>query len=355
MLDHGVDHGLLSSWKREIYAFAESASEELALASHALHEGTPPTEAWTDFLDFFSLEWVDAEGYTVVERAVRAGRVPEGLLRWPHEVRTALWVVDGWKADRVRLRDVATEEELDVHAPGAEADLTRRTVLRARVVPLQDRRVFLGEPDLYGEMGVIARMDLMRAWQEGPEPALLARLRDLRAAFRRQREERDAFIAHFGKDEVIFSGAAEMEARLAVFVSFLLNEFRFPSLAGATRTEAWRVAKGDEPKLVQFTLGPTLTGPGRPGVIYDDVEGVHFLPAYGEFVDHLRGVARHPDLVRAYLEDPGITPLPFRRAHETTRLAALLGVADAPLDVLLGPWKGGPRRATPSVLPGLED
>lgn len=351
----GVELERVTSWKRAIYAQAQARAEELAQAAHALHEGTPDPDQWADFLDFFALEWVDAEGWTQTERAVREGLVPEAALRWTREVRTALWVVDGWRGDVVQLRDVATEDEVEVRAPGAQEDLPTRCVVRARTIPHGDARVFSGEPAVYGPMGVIARMDLMRAWMEGPEPALLAKLAELRAGFLRQREERAAFLAHFGADEVVFADAADLERRLAVFVNYLLNEHTFPSLGGRTRANAFRAAKGEDPKVIGVALGPSLTGPGRPGAIYDEVEGVHFLPAYGELRAHLRGEAAHPDVVRAYLDDPGITALPFRRAGRTDALARFLGRADATVEALLAPHKDLGRRAAPSVLPGFED
>lgn len=346
----------VSRWKHTLYRRATARADELALAADALLGAPPTAEGQTDFLDFFALEWVDAEGLTEVDRAVAAGEIPEEALRWPAEVRTSLWVVDGWEGDRVLLRDVRSEDEIAVVAPGAEADLPKRAVLRARVIPVGDALRFSGEPDIWEPMGVIARMDLLQQWQSGPEPELLARLAALRAGFARQREERAAWVAHFGTDALVFDDAADMERRLARFVSYLNNEHRFPSLGGRTRAEAHRAAKGADPVVVQFALGPTLTGPGRPGAIYDAVEGIHFLPGYGEVAAHLRGEADHPDLVRAYLEDPGITRLPFRRVGRAEALAALLGApADTPLEALLDPWKPADRRHPPSVLPGFDD
>jgi hypothetical protein len=345
----------LGGIKRALYARAAARKDELPLAAHALLGRAPTADEWTEFLDFFAIEWVDAEGRTEVERAVAAGDVPEEALRWPREARTSLWVVDAWEGDLVLLRDVGTEAEVAVNAPHAKAELERRAVVRARVVPVGERFVFSGEPDVYEPMGVIARMDLWRAWQESPAPALLDRLRALREGFLRQREERAAFVAHFGADALVFDDSRAMERALAGFVSHLLNTHRFASLGGRTRAEAFREDKGEEPKLIRFALGPTLTGPGRPGVIYDDVEGVHFLPGLGEAWAHLRGEAEHPDVVRAYLDDPGVTALPFRRAGATAALARLLGVADAAVDTLLAPHKEIGRRAAPSVLPGFED
>lgn len=346
---------LVSNWKRALYARASARPEELAVAAHALLGGPPDAEGWAEFLDFFCLEWVDAEGFTEAEHAAREGALPGEVARWSREVRTALWVVDDWAGERVLLRDVATEDEIAVTAPGAEADLPKRCVLKARVIPVGDAQVFSGEPAIYGPMGVIARMDLLRAWAESPEPALLERLAELRAAFVRQREERAAFVAHFGADTAIFADARDMERRLATFVSYLLNEHRYPSLGGATRAEAFRRVKGEEPKLVQLAIGPTLTGPGRPGAIYDEVEGIHFLPALGEFAATMRGEAWHPGIVRAYLEDPGVTTLPFRRFARPDVLARILDVPETTLDALLAPHKDVTRRTSPSVLPGLED
>ncbi len=350
----------VATWKHLLYRRASRRADELALAAHALLGGMPDPAGQTDFLDFFVVEWVDAEGWTEVEHAVRAGELPAEALRWPREVRTSLWVVDGWEGDLVLLRDVRSEDEIAVAAPGAQAELPRRSVLRARVVPVGDTLRFSGEPDVWDPMSVIARMDLLRAWQEGPEPDLVARLAALRAAFHRQREERAAWIAHFGADEVVFADAADLERRLARFVSYLHNEHVFASLGGKSRAEAHRVEKGADPVIVQFALGPTLTGPGRPGAIYDEIEGIHFLPAYGELGAHLRGEGEHPDVVRAYLDDPGITRLPFRRALAAAggaaRLAALLEQPrDTPLEALLDPWKPADRRHAPSVLPGFDD
>lgn len=338
-----------------LYARAATRHDELAACAHRLQGRPPDAEQWLDFLDFFAIEWVDADGRTEVDRGVAEGVLPAAALRWPREVQTALWVVDGWEGDQVLLRDIATEQETAVDAAGLQSELTRRTVLRARVVPWGERQLFSGEPDVYGELGVLARMDLLQGWRETPEPALIEELRGLRAAFLRQREERAAFVEFFGRDEVVFDDDAALEAALPRFVHFLVNEHRVPSLGGETRASAFRHSKGAEPAIVQFRLGDTLRGEGRPGAFYDDVEGVHFLPRYGEFLDHLRGAAEHPDVVRLYLDDPGITALPFHRAGRTDHLARLLGVADAPMEALLAPHKAPRLRTLPSVLPGLED
>lgn len=331
-----------STLLRELYAGPHDP-EEMALAALMLHDGPPPltSDLLMDFLDFFVIEWVDARGYTGVERAVEAGRFPPHALRLCREVRTALWVVDGWEGDLVMLRDLATEADAAVFAPAAKADLPRRTVLRARVVPevaRDDQFVFSGSPDLYDGMGVIARMDLLRAWQETPEPDLVARLAALRQAFTQQREEQLAFVAYFGADQRVFGGADELADQLARFMNVLGNEWRFGSLGGRTRAEAHRASKGAEPKVVQVQLGESLRGPGRPGIIYDRVHGVHFLPRYGELLGHFAGHgAPGADVLRFYEDEPGLSALAYRSAPAN----------------FVAPRKLG--RAVPSVLPGGDE
>ncbi len=325
---------------RSLYT-AEHDPKEISFAAHMLY-GEAPTD-WADFIDFYVTSWVDAEGYTAVERAVDLGRAPASALRIPGEVRTALWVVDGWEGDLVLLRDLATEGEIAVLAPGRAAELPRRTVLRARVVPEIGRDasdpafVFTGSPDLYDGMGVIARMDLLRAWQETPEPDLIDRLAALRAAFHRQREEHTAFVAFLGSGERVYPHAQALNGELTRLISFLNNEWRFGSLGGRTRAEAHRIAKGSEPQIVQIQLGESLAGPGRPGIVYDRVHGAHFLPRYGELLDHFAGRASHPDVVQFYLEEPGLPGIAFRTAPPEIQALKPTG------------------RAVPSLLPGWDE
>lgn len=325
---------------RSFYA-AKHDPHELGFAAHMLY-GHSPTD-WSDFIDFYVTEWVDAEGYTVIERAVDSGLAPDVALRIPREVQTALWVVDGWEHDLVLLRDLATEKEMAVLAPGRQADLPRRTVLRARVVPEIGRGpadpafVFTGSPDLYDGLGVIGRLDLLRAWQETPEPDLHDRLSALRAAFVRQREEHTAFTTFLGASERVYPNAEALNTELSRLISFLNNEWRFGSLGGRTRSEAHRSARGSEPHIVQIQLGESLRGPGRPGIVYDRVHGAHFLPAYGELLDHFAGRASHPEVVQFYVDEPGLPAVAFRTAPPEVQALKPVG------------------RAVPSVLPGWDE
>ncbi len=332
---------------------------ELKLASAAWFQGVDPDdpqagpscpEAWLEFLDFFALEWVDAGGYTLLERTWR-GPLPHLLLRWLLDVRSGVFVVDEWSDGFADARDAMTEEALVIRVG---EPLPPRSVITGRLLPDgQGGWVPSGSPDVYDPMRVIQRMDLARGWQEHPRWALVSRLRSLRRAFVVQREQQAAFARWFGADEVLFDGPRAMREGLNAFFHHLLYEDRPPSLGGQSRAERFG-AGGEAPFALQVELGPSLDDGGRPGIIFDAAEGVHMLPSLGEFYAHLRGEAAHPEVVRLYLEEPGISALPFRRAGATAALAALLGRPDGPLEALLAPHKPLDARAAPSLLAELE-
>lgn len=345
----------LGAWKKILYAGLQQQPEELAMAAQMLLGGPPTEEQVEDFLDFFALEWVDAEGWTALQRRIRDGDLPSSLAGWSEQVVTALWVVDGWADQRVLLRDLATDAEYAVEASGLQAELPRRMVLRARLIPWEGSWIFSGTPELVEPLGVIARLQLLHRWREGPEPALLQRMAELRRLYRQLREEREAWIAWFGSDEVIFSGSKHMNEAMAGLVNHLFNVWTFVSLGGRTRAAARREQTGRDPEIIQFELGGVLARPGRHGAIYDPVEGVHFLPHYGELRAHIRGEEEHPEIFREYLGDPGISRLPFLRLGESRGLARRLGLPEDRTEVLLEGIKPPTPRWSVSLLPGMED
>jgi hypothetical protein len=312
-------------FKQQLYTACYRYPDELALAAQLLLNGPPSTEQLADFLDFFAIEWVFADGLTLVEKL----ELPSECLRWPLEVKNALWVVDDFAKNTVFLRDIATEDEVAVEASGLQAELPKKMVLRARVIPWEQRWFFSGEPELVEPLGVLARMDLLRAWQQGPEPELIARLGELRAAFGRLRREREAWVEFFKGDELVFEGPEALQQALDGLAGQLFKE-----------------------KRVELSLGGILKSPGKHGAIYDAVEGIHFLPCYGEFLEQLSGKASHPNVLALYREDPGITRLPFDRA--IARFGAAQVAAALELDKPgLAAWLASknPKRWALSLLP----
>ncbi|MBM4393824.1 MAG: hypothetical protein FJ090_22080, partial [Deltaproteobacteria bacterium] len=194
-------------------------------------------------LDFVATEWVGPRG--------RVAHECFDLPGWIDEVRTGLWTVDGWEGALVLLRDCATDEEIAVRCPGAEPDLPRRTVLRARVVPWDGHPQFFGEPALFGQQGVIGRMQLLSAWRDSPEPATLSRQRELRRAFALQRDQHAAFVAHFGADFVRAPGLGQA---LNAFLDDYLFRRPSPRFGGTTPALATRARIGRDPSRVELRL-----------------------------------------------------------------------------------------------------
>jgi hypothetical protein len=263
---------------------------------------SPELDEWADLLDFAGTEWVDEQGHTVAETLAAEPGLAE-LARWPTEVRTSLWVVDGTEGPMVLLRDLQNDAEVAVTVPmGVLPELPARTVLRARVVPWRGASCFFGEPGLYGQPGVLARMGLLEQWRQGGEPALLVRLAQLRSDWSRMRDQRRVFLSHFGGDFAQFESAEAMELAIAEFLDRLLNADRGCDGTTPTRRERYHAERGTMPQDVQMLLGDTMRG-GRPAMCFDSREGLLFLPAFGELKAHLDGSESHPDILHLWMSN----------------------------------------------------
>ncbi len=325
--------------------------DELGRAATAWFGGEPTVEGWADFVDFFALEWVDRRGWTLLEQVADGPLTPLGW-RWLTGVRSGVFVVDETDGPVAWCRDAASEDSLCIVVGEA---LAPRSVLRGRLLPDDQGRYHVsGDPDVFDPMGVVARLGLVREWLESPRRTLCERLAGLRRGFLRQRLQRQAFVAFFGSDQLLFPDALALEQHLNGFLEHLLFRHQPQALGGRTLAQQHTLDTGEQAVRVQVELGKTLTTAGSVGVVYDADEGIHFLPALDAFVSHLQGQSEHPDVVRSYLEDPGITALPFRRVGATERLAALLGVPDAPLAELLAELKPPAAALAPSVLPHFD-
>lgn len=335
--------------KRRLYEAAQSpaAREELTLAARAWFEEPPEPEEWPEFIDFFALEWVDAEGRTLLERELGDALPPE-LLRWSLELRSGVFIVDGQEGATTWLRDARTEQRLPTRLG---EPLPARSLLVGRLLPWEDHWLPSGAPELHDPMSALRRVDLIERWSRSPRAALQKRLRELRRSFILQREQREVFIECHGADMLFFDSAEALAEAMRRFMQRLLFEARLPSLGGRTHAELRSQDQGLAVPAVDVQLGEGLRG--EVGLIFDAAEGLHFLPRLNEFMSHMKGDAQTSDITELYLSDPGVSRLPFRRAGRPERLAELLGVAPAPLEELLDPYK--PRtRASPSLMPGFE-
>ncbi|MFI9360031.1 hypothetical protein ACIG5E_03045 [Kitasatospora sp. NPDC053057] len=133
------------------------------------------------------------------------------------------------------------------------------------------------------------------------------------------RKDRVAFIEFCGSDELVLP-PAEVEDRL--------NAYYRHRQEAAVVEHPDRIRGRRLPGLAfpAFELPRGLAESDTVGVIYDEVDGLNFYPDYGMLRDlftdpAIAGRKQHQDLLRVYLREESIAPLPIRRlaaAHPAT-------------------------------------
>ncbi|MEY9938052.1 hypothetical protein [Streptacidiphilus sp. MAP5-3] len=133
------------------------------------------------------------------------------------------------------------------------------------------------------------------------------------------RADRAAFVEFCGGDELVLS-PADGEDRLNSY-------YRHRQEATiAQLPERARSRRLPSLGMPFFELPQELAEADTVGVIYDDIDGLNFYADYGMlqelFADpNLTGRKQHQDLLRTYLREESIAPLPIRRlaaAHPET-------------------------------------
>ncbi|MET8622490.1 hypothetical protein ABZW30_01805 [Kitasatospora sp. NPDC004669] len=125
------------------------------------------------------------------------------------------------------------------------------------------------------------------------------------------RADRATFIEFCGSDELVLP-PAEVEEKLNAY-------YRHQQEAAvAERPDRARGRRLPGLDFPAFELPRELADSDTVGVIYDEVDGLNFYPDYGMlrdlFADPARaGRRQHQDLLRTYLREESITPLPIRR------------------------------------------
>ncbi|MET7728334.1 hypothetical protein [Streptomyces mirabilis] len=133
------------------------------------------------------------------------------------------------------------------------------------------------------------------------------------------REDRAAFVEFCGGDELVLQ-PAEAEDLLNAYY----RHRQEAAVAGQPDRARGRRLPGLD--LPFFELPSELAGSDTIGVIYDQVDGLNFYADYGMLRDlfvepALGGRRQYQDLLRTYLREESIGPLPIRRlatAHPET-------------------------------------
>lgn len=141
------------------------------------------------------------------------------------------------------------------------------------------------------------------------EPDLVFRNPDKTAqGWEHMRKDREEFLSFFGADELVFP-TAEAEERLNAYYGM-----RRDALASA-RGRHRQVSDSGE---TTFVMPPGFFEFDTVGIIYDETDGFVVVPEYGTLRDlfadpSLAADHAHADVLKAYLREDAIPPLPLRR------------------------------------------
>ncbi|MFI8367506.1 hypothetical protein [Streptomyces sp. NPDC085466] len=279
--------------------------------------------------DHFILRYRLPDGSTVVDRFIagRKGLTPsdqELLLGWRDPVE-GLFEVRRKDGDAVVLLNLIDDVEYRTYANVGRAafrGVSRGGFLHTCLVPLHPS----GEAWLVsGAMSHYPRSSASEIAQEAlrlatHHPELVFRNPEkTEQGWQWMRADRAAFVEFCGGDELVLPPAEAED---------LLNAYyrHGQEAAGAARPGRARSGRQPGPDLPSFKLPRELAAADTVGVIYDEVDGLNFYGDYGMLRDlfaepALTGRRRHQDLLRTYLREESITPLPIRRlaaAHPET-------------------------------------
>lgn len=152
----------------------------------------------------------------------------------------------------------------------------------------------------------VARLAIEMATRE---PELVFRNPDkARQGWEHMRKDREEFLAFFGSDELVFP-TAEAEGRLNAYY-----QMRRDALLAA-RGRHRQVSESGE---TTFVMPPGFFEFASVGIIYDESDGFVVVPEYGMLRElfakpALSADREHANVLRAYLREETIPPLPLRR------------------------------------------
>jgi hypothetical protein len=271
-------------------------------------------------IDQFVLQERLPDGRTVVEHFVAAHREldeldREMLLGW-HDVVEGIFEVVANTDSSVDAVNVIDQLRYRLHAtsgPSVIAAARSGAFLLARAVPLGDAWMLSGaqmimpKSDRKQLLQVAAEMATSRPRLVFRNPELLARAWEL------QHWERDRFVEFFGADLVVLAGT-ELQPRWDGYWAWRLRQ-RPPQAAPTTTKQ-----RGRQPvqPLARWELPPELCDADTIGIVYDEAEGLTFLPDFGQlqavFDDPGQALDKaHRQVVQHYLRDDTVSALPFRR------------------------------------------
>lgn len=319
--------------KGQLVAFGQSARFDrwltpLLLEAAGLERQLDEGEA-IRIIDHFILRYRLPDGSTVVDRFV-AGRKDltavdrEMVLGWRDPVE-GIFEIQRKEKDAVALLNLVDDLEYRTYSNAGRAafrGVSKGSFLHTCLVPVHSvggAWLVSGAMSSYPQSSAteIAQAALHLATSQ---PELVFRNPEkLEQGWQQMREDRAAFIEFCGGDELVLP-PAEAEDLLNAYY----RHRQEAAVAGQPDRARGRRLPGLD--LPFFELPGELTDSDSIGVIYDEVDGLNFYADYGMLRElfanpALAGRRQHQDLLRTYLREESIAPLPIRRlaaAHPET-------------------------------------
>ncbi|MFI6285615.1 hypothetical protein ACIBCM_12805 [Streptomyces sp. NPDC051018] len=311
--------------KEELVTFAQSPRFDRWLTPLLLEAAGPARQLDEDqairITDHFILRYRLPDGSTVVDRFV-SGRKDlteadrELLLGWRDPVE-GIFEIRRKDGDAVVLLNLVDDLEYRTYSNVGRAafrGVSKGGFLHVCLVPVHgaDGTWLVSGAMSYYPRSIASEIAPAALEMASGRPDLVFRNPEkIERGWRRMREDRAAFVEFCGGDELVLP-PAEAEELLNAYYRHLRET------AVAARSGRSRRRRLSGPDLPLFELPRDLADSDTIGVIYDDVDGMNFYADYGMLWDlfadpALAGRRQHQDLLRTYLREESITPLPIRR------------------------------------------
>lgn len=255
-----------------------------------------------------------AAGPTAIGRLLASRRdltrADQQLLRcW--QVDAVPGVFEVRAADRQAVIALNLVDDLEYRVFGLPGTLASGTFISGTLLPLtagDEAWLASGAETAYpaADARRVARLAIDMATSE---PDLVFRNPErVKQGWEHMRKDRAEFLAFFGADELVLP-TAEAEARLNAYYR------RRQDAARAARGRHRAVSDSGE---TTFVMPPGFFEFDTVGVIYDEVDGFVVVPEYGMLRDMFADPScaadrEHANVLRAYLREETIPPLPLRR------------------------------------------
>ncbi|MFF2406078.1 hypothetical protein [Streptomyces sp. NPDC058092] len=309
--------------KGRLVAFAQSARFDRWLTPLLLEAAGPERQLDEGeairITDHFILRYRLPGGSTVVDRFVAARKDltasdREMLLGWRDPVE-GVFEIRRKERDAVVLLNLVNDLEFRTYSNvglAAFRGVSKGGFLHTCLVPVHSTGgawLVSGAMSYYPESSAVEIAQAALRLATSQHELVFRNPAKIEQGWQRMREDRAAFIEFCGSDELVLP-PAEAEERL--------NAYYRRRQKATVDGQPGRARGRRLPGLPFFELPWELADSDTIGVIYDRVDGLNFYADYGMLRDlfedpALAGRREHQDLLRTYLREESITPLPIRR------------------------------------------